>query len=93
MSTETGGRPWPLRTSRSSSALLAAVAFALITAALLVWAKWWPYTVKLGDLTTTRQWTGASILAAAGEGGGSRWAGAWHFTWAYTAAVWKALVA
>ncbi len=73
--------------------MLAALVFALIAVAFLVWAKWWPYTAKLGDLGTTRQWTGASILAAAGEGGGSRWAGAWHFTWAYTAAVWKALVA
>ncbi len=72
MSAPTDGRPWRLPASRSSSAMLAALVFALIAVAFLVWAKWWPYTAKLGDLGTTRQWTGASILAAAGEGGGSR---------------------
>jgi len=56
----------------------------------LMWAKWLPYTAKVGTLAHDRAWSGSAIFASAGSAPSV--AGAWEFTVTYLEAVWKALV-
>jgi uncharacterized membrane protein YraQ (UPF0718 family) len=66
----------------------------VLTAALLLWAKWWPYAVKAHVAFDTRSWGSSSILdTAARAGDGPHLADTWAFTVAYVASVWKAWVA
>jgi len=54
----------------------------------LGWAKWVPYTDRIGGTAGTGTYPGKSMLTAgAGQGPFER---AWTFTVAYTQAVWKA---
>jgi hypothetical protein len=68
-------------------------AFVVLTLALLMWAKWWPYAGKVLAAFDTRSWDSSPVLdTAARAGDGPSLANAWDFTLAY-AAVWKAWVA
>ena len=81
---------------RARAHAVVGVAFAIvIAAALLLWAKWFPYTAKVQGLASSRHWSGHSTLASAGIEAGTApsWHGAWSFTVDYGLAVWKALVA
>ena len=71
------------------------VAFSVLTLALLLWAKWSPYTARIGELLGTRDWSGSSVLAGAGiePGTGPSLRAGWEFTEVYALAVWKAVVA
>ncbi|WP_345713497.1 permease, partial [Kineococcus glutinatus] len=71
------------------------VCFAVATAALLLWAKWWPYALRTSELAAGRAWSGSSLLAAAGVEPGSAPSlrAGWSFLVAYALAVWKAVVA
>lgn len=74
-------------------ALGVGAALAVVVVALL-WAKWLPYTEKVAGLLGGAGWSGESILAAVAEpGSGPSLTAGWEFTVAYSAAVWKALVA
>ncbi|WP_207938585.1 permease [Actinomadura darangshiensis] len=65
----------------------------LITVVGLMWAKWWPYSLKLDGLLADRSWPGSSLLMDAGQGGSApSLHGGWNFTVSYAEAVWKALV-
>ncbi|WP_149263364.1 permease [Actinomadura sp. K4S16] len=65
----------------------------LITIVGLMWAKWWPYSLKLGGLLADRSWPGSSLLMEGGQGGSApSLHGGWSFTVHYAEAVWKALV-
>lgn len=66
------------------------VAAALFVVGLL-WAKWWPYVVKIDGLADTRAWDGGALVDIARDAP-TWWQGAWEFTVAYTDAVWKALL-
>jgi hypothetical protein len=84
-STATGG-------TRTVTGVVAAAA--IFTAALL-WAKWWPYAGKIGDVGASHTWPGSDILGVGGVRPGdapSRHA-ATSFAGAYFLAIWKALVA
>lgn len=84
-------RPVP---RRSPGLLLALSLFGVITVLGLTWAKWWPYTLKLGGLITDRTWPGSSILKSAGTGAAApSLRGGWDFTITYGESIWKALVA
>lgn len=69
--------------------------FLLLAVAVLLWAKWAPYTGKVRTLSASGAWTGTSLLDGAGIAAGSTpsWHAAWSFTTAYGLAVWRALVA
>jgi uncharacterized membrane protein YraQ (UPF0718 family) len=71
------------------------VAALLLGAGLLWWAKWAPYSAKLGGLTSSHHWPGQSTLGAAGIKAGTApsFDAAWSFTVAYGLSVWKALLA
>lgn len=57
----------------------------------LWWAKWQPYSLRIDTLSDTRAWSGGSIFGKAGEPGAApSLTGAWQFSLAYFAAVWKA---
>ncbi|PRY18281.1 permease [Kineococcus rhizosphaerae] len=75
--------------------LLGAAAFAVLVVLLLLWAKWAPYTARVGELVGSRAWSGSSVVAAAGitPGSGPSLTAGWEFTKVYALAVWKALVA
>ena len=81
------------RLDRSRSG--AVVAFVVLTLGLLWWAKWAPYTGKVGELAVGRQWSGESLLASAGiaEGSGPSLRAGVAFTREYAGAVWRAVVA
>ncbi|QBF47752.1 permease [Janibacter limosus] len=57
----------------------------------LVWAKWWPYTLKIDGLVDSRAWDGGALVDVARDAP-TWWQGAWEFTIAYSDAVWKALL-
>ncbi|MFD0485446.1 permease [Kineococcus sp. GCM10028916] len=71
------------------------LAFLGLTAVLLLWAKWTPYTARTEELLGTRDWSGSSVLAGAGiePGTGPSLRAGWEFTEVYALAVWKAVVA
>lgn len=57
----------------------------------LLWSKWLPYADRTATLAVTHDWSGSAIFGAAGTPGSTpSVAGAWAFTQAYAAAVWKA---
>lgn len=68
---------------------------AVVTAGLVVvgllWAKWWPYAVKIDGLAGSRAWDGGALVDVARDAP-TWWQGAWEFTVAYTDAVWRALL-
>ncbi|TMR05552.1 permease [Actinomadura soli] len=67
--------------------------FGAVAAVGLLWAKWLPYTEKVGGLLDTPEWSGGSILDKAGEAGtGPSLSGGWEFTGSYFESVWKAMV-
>jgi uncharacterized protein len=72
--------------------LLASVVFAVVLAAGLTWAKWWPYGHKLAALIGTHTWSGSSALLSGATGQVWSWSGGWRFTVAYGQSVWMALV-
>ena len=76
------------------SALLAVAGFLALTAALLWWAKWSPYTGRTAELVDARAWSGTSLLAGAGvePGSGPSLSSGVAFTRAYVEAVWKAVL-
>ena len=82
-----------LSPSRRSLAV-AAVLFAVITAAALTWAKWWPYVHKTVKVLRTHALSGSSSVT-----GGARtapppsWHSAWTFADSYFHSIWIALVA
>lgn len=71
------------------------VAVAVLTAGLLLWAKWIPYAGQLTELAGTRAWDGSDILRVGGVRAGDppSWSAAVNFTTAYAAAVGEALLA
>lgn len=70
------------------------VAFLVVAALLLNWAKWTPYSHKLTALWSSRAWHGSFLLDEAGNPGGApSLHGAWTFTHAYALSIWPALVA
>lgn len=81
----------PSRAALVSAGLL----FAVIAAAGVTWAKWYPYVGKLGKLWDTHAWGGSSILSTGkvAAKSGPSWHGAWSFTVAYGEDIWVALVA
>ncbi|TYB42478.1 permease [Actinomadura chibensis] len=67
--------------------------FGAVASAGLLWAKWWPYTEKVGGLLDVPEWPGGSVLDKAGDpGAGPTLSGGWEFTRAYFTSVWKAMV-
>lgn len=56
----------------------------------LMWAKWWPYALKIDGLAVSREWDGDALLDIARDAP-TWWVGAWEFTLAYSESVWKAL--
>lgn len=57
----------------------------------LLWAKWYPYTLKTIGLAETGAWDG-SVLSDAAVDAPTWWQGGWDFLVAYTLAIWKALL-
>lgn len=83
-------RPW----RNQAPALAGAVAFFLVAAGALMWAKWLPYAAKLAHVGSTHTWSGKDLLDKAGPAGSApSLQGAWRFVRAYASAVWTALVA
>ncbi|MCQ0005697.1 hypothetical protein [Actinomadura madurae] len=79
--------------ARRAPYLAAALLLLVISVSGLLWAKWWPYSLKLDTLLDDRSWPGASLLDSAGHSGsGPSLRGGWNFAVGYGEAVWKALV-
>ena len=78
---------------KSQRAALVAGGVVLLVIAVvgLAWAKWIPYSHKVGDLSISRSWSGTALTDAA-RSAPTWWQGAGDFTVAYTLAVWKALI-
>lgn len=77
-----------------TAALAGTLAFALLAAGVLAWAKWLPYIHKLHVTDATGTYPGHDVLAKAGRAGSPPSLGrAWGFSKAYAAAIWPALVA
>ncbi|PPK92166.1 hypothetical protein CLV92_11627 [Kineococcus xinjiangensis] len=76
-------------------ALVGALVFLLLAAALLLWSKWDPYSRRVVELSASGTWAGSSVLATAGvePGAAPSLRAGWAFLLGYTAAVWKAVVA
>jgi len=89
-----GSPPAPGSPSRRAAAIGTAAA-ALIAVAALLWAKWLPYTARVGELAGSHAWSGSGVLQVGGvrPGDPPSWHAATSFTQAYVQAVWKALVA
>lgn len=64
---------------------------ALVVVLGLIWAKWWPYALKIDGLASSRSWDGGALVDVARDAP-TWWQGAWEFTVAYSQAVWKALL-
>lgn len=80
-------------TGIGSGQILGAIIVVVVAIAGITWAKWWPYSHKLGDLIGTRAWSGGSILDAAGLAGAApSLHGALEFTVRYAKSIWVALV-
>lgn len=77
------------RPSRRTAILLTVMAL-LVAAIGLAWAKWIPYTERVGGIAGSGSYPGKSILGAGS--GLSPLERAWTFTTVYTNAVWKALL-
>ncbi len=89
MSTETNA----IRPHRSVHLRIGLPVLAAVTITGLMWAKWWPYLLKLRGVAASRTWPGSSILKSAGAGGSApSLHGGWEFTVTYGEAVWKALL-
>jgi uncharacterized membrane protein YraQ (UPF0718 family) len=75
------------------------VAGVLVAAAIfgvtLLWAKWWPYAGRIGELGSGHTWPGTDILAVGGvrPGDAPSVHAATSFAAAYFLAIWKALAA
>ncbi|MBK0332621.1 permease [Brachybacterium sp. MASK1Z-5] len=68
------------------------VLLVLAIAALgLLWAKWYPYTLKTIGLAESGTWDG-SVLSDAAVDAPTWWRGGWDFLVTYTLAIWKALL-
>ena len=76
------------------SAVLGVLGFVALTAALLWWAKWSPYTGRTVELVDSRAWSGTSLLAGAGieAGSGPSLSAGVAFTRVYATAVWQAVL-
>jgi uncharacterized membrane protein YraQ (UPF0718 family) len=84
------------RTSRPGAGQVTALlGFLVLAGALLWWAKWAPYTDRVGELSGSRTWSGTSLLEAAGveQGSAPSLTAGLAFTQAYALAVWQAVVA
>lgn len=81
--------------STRSRVLVGVLATAVLTVAVLLWAKWLPYAAKTSGLASERSWSGSSILTVGGvqPGDAPSWSAATSFTSAYLQAVWRALLA
>lgn len=82
-------------TRRDAAPLAGLAAFLVLAALLLWWAKWAPYSTRISELSTTRLWSGESLLAAAGveQGSAPSLRAGLEVTRVYGLAVWKAVVA
>jgi uncharacterized protein len=88
----TEGASVPTATPSSrGAAVLAGIVALVLTVALLTWAKYFPYSVKVPDVLRSSD-PGSSILDAGGRAQSPLAAG-WSFAVAYLGGVWKALVA
>lgn len=74
---------------RAAQSLTTVLPLCLIIIVGLLWAKWWPYYLKLDGLLADRSWPGSSDVQ--GGTAPSLQAG-WDFAVGYGQAVWKALV-
>ncbi|WP_338539212.1 permease [Janibacter terrae] len=82
--------PSPGRPRHLDRWVLGVAITALVFVVGLVWAKWWPYALKIDGLVGSRAWDGGALVDVARDA--STWSqGAWDFTLAYSLAVWKAL--
>jgi uncharacterized membrane protein YraQ (UPF0718 family) len=81
-----------MRSGLSSSQTLALVAFVLISLAVLFWSKWQPYFVKGFHVAASHQ-LGKSILTGDKAASPKGWHAALSYSWQYTQAIWRALVA
>jgi uncharacterized membrane protein YraQ (UPF0718 family) len=75
--------------------LIAGLSVVVLALGLLTWSKYLPYAGNVPDVLGSSD-PGASILTADGTDGaapGPSLAAGWHFTVAYLAGVWKALLA
>jgi len=71
-------------------AAVGAAVVALTLVAGLAWAKWMPYTDKVGSMLSTHEWDGTAVLDVGGTA--PSLSGAWTFLTTYTEAVWPALL-
>ncbi|HEX8497896.1 MAG TPA: permease [Actinomycetales bacterium] len=85
----------PGRADGRSAALGGLLLTAVLAVVLLLWAKWLPYTDRIGTLRGTGAWSGSSILGVGGVQPGDvpTWQAGTSFLSAYLSAVWRALLA
>jgi uncharacterized membrane protein YraQ (UPF0718 family) len=83
----------PTRPSRKTI-VLAAVLFAVIVAAGLTWAKWWPYAGKTAHVLSSHTYPGtSSVTGGAAAAPAPSWHAAWTFALSYFQSIWVALLA
>jgi uncharacterized membrane protein YraQ (UPF0718 family) len=92
---DAGSRTPTARQERSAVPRYALLVLLVIAAVALLWAKWYPYTLRVDKLTGSHHWSGSSILRTGNVRPGSppSWHAATSFTRAYVKAIWMALVA
>ena len=89
---------FPTADSAAESSRRRVVAGVAVTIAVVVlglaWAKWWPYTARVGSLAHAPVWTGSDLLHVGNvrPGDPPSWHAAWSFALAYLSSIWKALV-
>jgi uncharacterized membrane protein YraQ (UPF0718 family) len=83
-----------LRARGRVATVAASTLFAVVTAAALTWAKWWPYAGKVYHVLASHAFTGTSILTGRSDAPPHpSWHAAWSFAVTYYRAIWIALVA
>lgn len=73
--------------------VVGAVGFLALASAALLWAKWLPYSARIGTIGATGRYTSPPTDLQQPVGGIADPADAWHFATTYLAAIWPALVA
>lgn len=79
------------RRRRARSVIAGVLVFLVVVVVAVGWAKWLPYTAKIGTLAGSGTWSGDSVLDTPSDTPSLR--AGWEFTVAYGLAVWKALLA
>ncbi|PWH07273.1 permease [Brachybacterium endophyticum] len=90
-STPASSSPGPTWSRPSWRFLGPVLAVLLITVLGLLWAKWFPYTLKTIGLAEGGQWDG-SVLSDTAVDAPTWWQGGWDFLVTYTLAIWRALL-